>query len=125
MKLKIILLVILAAVLGLIGISYYSHTPEGQYGLLVKNAGKHVESIAKSRDYGIPLGEAISWYNTEGWRREHPEFRECMIKGVRYVYSRPELTPEEIKVSYKRQIEKRKDYWMTKIKRRLEMDKKP
>jgi hypothetical protein len=112
---KYFLLIIFAIILTLVSISYYSKTDNGKYGILKKNALMQVEHITKSRDLGVKLNEALSWFDDE-WKKDSPVITDCIIEGINYLYSRPELNPKEIRNSYERIIDSKKDYWMSRIK---------
>jgi hypothetical protein len=118
MKIKILISIILVMVLTFVAVVIYSRTTEGQYGLLLKNVLNHIEHVTKARDNGVAMNEVISWYKVAELKKSNPVHYHCIIKGIRYVYSRRELTPEEIRTSYKRQIEVKKDYWIKRIKNR-------
>lgn len=94
---------------------YYSHTPEGQFNLLIKNTKSQIEHIAKQRELCVTKEEMKSWFV------DHPKInREAYFVGIDFIYNNPDVTPKVAAQAVVDKIKARKKYWLNKIKQNSE-----
>ena len=118
---KYFFIIILIAVASYISWSiYYSNTDDGQFSIFLKNSVEQIEHIAKQRDIGATKDEAIAWFDSENWKTDLKVLRECILEGIDFVFSNPEIKPKNIAYAYKDKILANKLMWTNKI---AEVDK--
>ncbi|MBK7378982.1 MAG: hypothetical protein IPJ03_08215 [Ignavibacteriales bacterium] len=107
---SIIATIIIIAISFFIWIISYSHTPEGQFELLIKNTKSQIEHLAKQRDLGVSRSEMKSWF------KDYDDlYKEAYTFGIDFIYDNKDISPEVSAEAVSDKILAKKEYWLAKI----------